>query len=587
MTPPLLHFEFADGNGTVRPLRFTDPVEVVVATRVEEVLPALRRVEQAVGEGLYAAGYVGYEAAPAFDAAFHVRDGGSLPLLWFGLFRAPDPQPDEESGGAFQLTEWQPSVSRDEYDAAIHAIREAIARGETYQVNHTLRLRAHFSGDDWSFYRALCAAQRPGHGAYLNLGRHRILSASPELFFHRSGNGITVRPMKGTRPRGRFSAEDAALRAELSASEKERAENLMIVDLMRNDLGRIARTGSVQVTQLFDVETYPTVLQMTSTVTAEPREGTSLVDLFRALFPCGSITGAPKVSTMRLIAALEDSPRGPYCGAIGYVTPGGEAVFNVAIRTVVLDAETGAVEYGVGGGITWDSDAGGEYAETVAKAAILTAARPPFRLLETLRLENGEYTLLDRHLKRLTSSAEYFGIPVQSEAARGALRSFADLHRAGAWRVRLLVSQAGSVEVEGTPLVELPPGPLPVALADQPVSRGNVFLFHKTTHRRVYEERKAAHPDAFDVLLWNAEEELTEFTTGNLVLELDGGRWTPPVECGLLAGTLRAELVDRGEIQERVLTREDLQQADRVWYINGVRGWVPVGVQKLAADERG
>lgn len=579
MTSPLLHFEFADASGTVRPLRFTDPVEVVIATRVEEVLPALRRVGQAVAEGLYAAGYIGYEAAPAFDPAFRVRHGGALPLLWFGLFRAPDSQANQEPGGPFQLTEWQPSVTREAYDAAIHAIREAIARGETYQVNHTLRLRARFAGDDWSFYRALCAAQRPGYGAYLNLGRHRILSASPELFFHRSGDRITVRPMKGTRPRGRFPAEDATLRAALAASEKERAENLMIVDLMRNDLGRIARTGSVQVTRLFDVETYPTVLQMTSTVTAEPREGTSLVDLFRALFPCGSITGAPKVSTMRLITVLEDSPRGAYCGAMGYVTPAGEAVFNVAIRTVVLDADTGAVEYGVGGGITWDSDAGGEYAETVAKAAILTVARPPFRLLETLRLENGQYALLERHLDRLLQSAEYFGIPVQSSHVRDALQRFLTAHAVGAWRVRLLASGVGAVEVEGTPLVELPPSPLPIALANQPVSRRDVFLFHKTTHRRVYEEQKAAHQQAFDVLLWNEERELTEFTTGNLVLKLEGQHWTPPVECGLLAGTFRAELLARGEIRERVLTCEDLQRAECVWYINGVRSWVPVQVQ--------
>lgn len=370
-----LVFDFADASGRPRRLCFSRPAEVVEARRVGEVRPALRRVEEAVGKGLYAGGFVAYEAAPAFDSSLAVRGGAassSLPLLWFALFRAPDAcGPVDDVRAKFKVSDWSPSVDRPRYERSVAAVREAVARGDTYQTNYTFRLRAHFAGDARAFYRQLSARQRADYCAFLDTGRHQILSASPELFFRLSGRRIITRPMKGTARRGRTPEEDAALSLWLEGSEKNRAENVMIVDLMRSDLGRVAETGSVRVGDVCRVEAYPTVFQMTSAVEATLRAGATLEDVLAALFPSGSVTGAPKVSTMRLIAALEDSPRGVYCGSVGLVEPGGAAVFNVAIRTAVIDSETGAAEYGTGGGITWDSSAAEEYDEALAKAALL------------------------------------------------------------------------------------------------------------------------------------------------------------------------------------------------------------------------
>ncbi|HEX8559623.1 MAG TPA: aminodeoxychorismate synthase component I [Pyrinomonadaceae bacterium] len=576
---PTAVIDFADDCGPRGRYTFRRPVEVVAADALEEVRPALRRVERAAAGGLYAAGFVSYEAAPAFDRALAVRRKSDVPLLWFALFDRPCDDPPARAAGEFQLSPWEPSVGRGEYAGRVGDVRDAIARGDVYQVNYTFRLRALFRGDDLALYERLLAAQRTRHGAYLDAGRFRVLSASPELFFRRRGRALVTRPMKGTAPRGRWAGEDEERAARLAASEKERAENLMIVDLLRNDVGRVAGLGSVRVPELFRVERYPTVWQMTSTVEGALRAGAGLEDVFAALFPCGSVTGAPKVSATRAIAALEDSPRGVYCGAAGFVAPGGDAAFNVAIRTVVLDCETGVAEYGVGGGVTWDSTAEGEYAEALEKARLLAEAPRDFELLETLRLEDGRYALLEEHLARLSESAAYFDFPPPAGAARAALEGHARLHPSGARRVRLLAPAGGGARVESEELAEAPAGARPVALALTPVSRADRFLFHKTTRRGVYDERRAERPGVFDVLLWNEEGELTEFTNGNVVVELDGRRWTPPRASGLLAGTFRAELLRGGEVAERVLTRADLARASRLWLVNSVRGRVEVWVK--------
>lgn len=573
MTPPFLVFDFP------QPLCFTEPVEVIIAETVAEVIPALLRVQAASEAGLYAAGFVAYEAAPAFDSAFSVHPPlPGMPLLWFGLFVSSRDMPKAKQALCGPVEDLLPDMGIREYQEAIASIHQGIEAGDFYQVNHTFRLGAPWHEDGLGLFQRLTEISGAKYSAFLNLGRHQIISASPELFFHRQGSLLSTRPMKGTRPRGRWCDEDEALAAELAYAEKDRAENLMIVDLLRNDLGRIAVNGSVKVPKLFEIEQYPTLWQMTSTVEAKIPAAVGLVDIFTALFPCGSVTGAPKVSAMKRIAALETSPRGPYCGAIGTVSPSGEAIFNVAIRTAVIDTETGRLQYGVGGGIVWDSTAEREYEEALSKAAILAAETPKFELLETLCWENGEYLLRERHIARLLLSAEYFRVPVLRSAVEVALDDAAASFGAAKMRVRLLVAPEGLPRIESRLLLPLPELPLSVVLASTPVNKNDPFLCHKTTHRAVYEAHKQAHPEAFDVLLWNEEGELTEFTIGNLVLRNDEGLWTPPRACGLLGGVLRDALLSEGKLCERILRREDLITATGIWLINSVRGFVPVQI---------
>jgi len=573
---PSLVFDFPDGQGGRRRLGFVEPEGEVLALSFSEVRPALREVDGAARRGLYAAGYVAYEAAPAFDPALKVRDGSEIPLLWFGLYREPVDFTFREPSLGFSLSPWQPTTSREDYDRNIARIRQAIAEGITYQVNYTLRLEAEFEGDDWALYNRLKLAQGDGYCAYLDLGRFCILSASPELFFRREKDRIITRPMKGTVRRGRWNEEDQELSCWLAASEKNQAENVMIVDLLRNDLGRLAEIGSVRVPRLFEIERYRTVFQMTSTIDARIPPTTTLEDIMAALFPSGSVTGAPKVSTMDLIAQLEDRPRQVYCGSIGIVSPAGMAVFNVAIRTMLIDRDKGRAVYGVGGGIVWDSTAEDEYREALLKAAVLGDGWPRFDLLETLRWDGKSYFLLEAHLRRLARSAEYFDIPLSMEAIESALEKQAQSFPQQGRRVRLLVSPEGEVRVESDPLPAPSSVPLPVTLAPRPICRSNRFLYHKTTYRSFYDDLKRGRPEVFDVLLWNEEGELTEFTIGNLVLEMEGRFWTPPRESGLLPGVFRESLLRQGKIHERTLSMDDLGKSSSLWLINSLRGWVPV-----------
>jgi para-aminobenzoate synthetase/4-amino-4-deoxychorismate lyase len=572
----LLVFDFADTRGHPRRLSFARPRQILAAHSAAEVLPVIAEARRAADAGRYAAGYVAYEAAPAFDAALAVRPDCRLPLAWFAIFDEPLGRVFETARGNFSLSEWTPSISRADYGQNVAAAREAIARGDTYQINYTFRLRSRFRGDAFALYERLASAQRARYCAYLDTGRHRIVSASPELFFRFEDGRVITRPMKGTARRGLWEEDDEARALALVASDKNRAENVMIVDLLRNDLGRVTVPGSVRVTNLCRVERYPTVFQLTSEVAADARPGTRLEDVFSAAFPSGSVTGAPKVSTTRLIAALEDSPRNIYCGAVGVVEPGGRAVFNVAIRTVLIDAASGEAEYGVGGGITWDSEAADEYDEALAKASVLSEAGQDFRLLETLRLEGGVYARLERHVRRMLSSARYFDFPISEDRLSNVLCEHASRHPLGARRARLLLSANGEAHVESETLAEWPGEPVACALALAPVSRADRFLYHKTTRRDVYEARRAESPSAFDVLLWNGDGEVTEFTLGNAVVELGGRLYTPPRESGLLAGTMRAEMIERGEAAERIITLHDLARSSRLWLVNSVRGRVAV-----------
>ena len=559
--------------GQERSFAFAHPVGEVVATAADEVRPALSAVERAVEQGQHAAGFVCYEAAAGLDPAFATHPAGALPLAYFGLFAERTLAAAPSAGlGTYELDEWRPSVSRAEYEAAIERIRTYIAAGDTYQVNYTLRLHSRFRGDPQALYRDMGQVQESALCAYFDLGRHVLISASPELFFRLRDGRCTVRPMKGTRPRGRFAAEDQQRADELQKSAKDRAENLMVADMLRNDLGRISQVGSVAVPALWSVERYPTVWQLTSTVESQLTAGASLPDIFAALFPCGSVTGAPKVRTMEIIAELERAPRGMYTGCMGYVSPGPEACFNVAIRTAHLDREQGWLEFGVGGGIVWASSAAEEYAECLIKAEVLrTRPHPSFELLETLLYEEEEYFLLERHLERLSQSAAHWGFCYADDRVRAQLQDAAKAME-GRCRVRLRLARNGAVRLQHETLAR--PRPLRVALAAEPVDSTDPLLYHKTTHRALYDEHLAARPDCDDVVLYNERGELTECCIGNLVLERDGVRYTPPVESGLLAGTFRAELLAQGQLRERPLPFGELARADALYLINSVRRWV-------------
>ncbi len=579
--PQLHQVVLYDAQGR-RWLSFEKPVAVLTAHRLEEVIPVLEAVQQWVNDRhYYAAGFLSYEAAPAFDHNLRVKACTQLPLAWFGIY--PPPQevvlPGAEDTPVNQSLEWTPSISAEQFYRDIHQIKQHIAAGETYQVNYSFRLRSPFFQSPWTYFLQLVQAQEGLYGAYLELEDWVICCASPELFFQQSGNRLTCRPMKGTTRRGQTFAGDRQLAQALHQSEKNRAENLMIVDMIRNDLGRIAEIGSVQVPQLFDLEQYPTLWQMTSVVQATTQA--NFVAVMRSLFPCASITGAPKCSTMKIISELEDAPRRIYTGTIGYLAPDQTAQFNVAIRTVLIDKTAQQAEYGVGAGIVWDSVAEDEYQECCTKAEILTRRQPAFSLLESLQwTPNDSYFLLDLHCQRLQHSAEYFAFQVDLEAVREKLGAIAQTLSPFPHKVRLLVSKGGEIKVSAAVIEEhhfsgdqsVNRPYLNVSLASHPVNSSNIFLYHKTTHRTVYDQARQQFPYADDVLLWNERGELTEFCNANLVVEWQGEWYTPPVECGLLAGTFRIWLLSQGKLKEKVIHREDLHQCSRIFWINSVRG---------------
>ena len=561
---------------------FDTPERVLVAHGPEDVLAVLDAVQAAVQAGRWCVGYLRYEAAPAFDAAFEVHppDG---PLAWFGVFQAPTSQtvqvpPAHESPQAV----WDEGIARPAFDAAMARIHKAITDGRYYQLNYTHALQGRLTrGTPWALFQALRRAQPGGYAAYLDTGDEQVLSVSPELFFDWDGSYLLTRPMKGTAPRGATPEADAASADFLRDSPKERAENVMIVDLLRNDLSRIADPHTVQVPRLFHREALPSVWQMTSDVTARTRPGTTLTDVFRALFPCGSITGAPKVEAMRHIRALEPNPRGPYCGAVGVIKPGVQpgsvaARFNVAIRTVVArpDAEGTRLHCGIGSGITIDATPDAEWQEWRHKRAFLDRASQPFDLLETLGLHEGVVHQADRHLARMAAAAAHFGYPWDPEAALMALDRTAQQHTQGSWRLRMLCNATGEVSVQAFPLAPTPE-PVRLVLADRCFEAADSeFVRFKTTRRSHYEAFEPHEPGIFDAILWNRRGELTECTRGNLALLIDGRWLTPPVSSGLLNGVGRQHWLAEGRMQEAVLHVDDLQRAQKIAFINSLRGWL-------------
>jgi para-aminobenzoate synthetase/4-amino-4-deoxychorismate lyase len=566
-----------------RSLLFENP-ERVLTTRDPAMADALLAdAETALADGWHVAGFLSYELGMGFEErlAGLVPHLTEFPLLWLGIYDAPltmDHAATEAwlaahiAGAPAEVDDIELSMDRARYDASFAKVMNYISAGDVYQINLTMRARFRMQGDPVALYRDLCLKQPVAHGALIDTGEQRVLSLSPELFIERRGERIVTRPMKGTIRRGKNAEEDEALKAELRADEKSRAENLMIVDLLRNDLGRVAEIGSVEVERLFEIETYKSLHQMTSTVSARLRDDASLTLILRALFPCGSVTGAPKIRAMEIIDEVENRPRGLYCGSIGFAAPNGDFSFNVAIRTAVI-GKGGRGEIGIGGGVVADSRLEGEYDEALLKLRFFREPHVPLGLIETLRWDETGFTLLERHLERLETSAAFFEIPFDRAKIKLALDDVVR-GKPAPQRARLVLHEHGEIEATSTPLA--PMEKLRFVIAELRMDSSNPLLFHKTTQRAIYDlprEQAAREYDADEVVFLNERGELTEGSFTNIFVERDGRLLTPALSSGLLPGTLRAELIAEGKATEAVLTPGDLA-GGRVFLGNSVRGLV-------------
>ncbi len=550
-------------------LVFRRPFQTIRAAGSRDVPAALEAVRAALAAGHHVAGWLAYELGYALEAKLaSLMPRADFPLLCLGVFASPRPEADAPAGRAWAgplKPEWDEAA----YGARFRAVKDYIAAGDIYQANLSFRARFAFLGDPRTLYEELRAASGAAWCGYVDDGERQVVSLSPELFFAANADGtLTARPMKGTVARG---PDDAADRAMLAASGKNRAENLMIVDLIRNDLGRVADVGSVRADDLFKVETYPTLHAMVSTVSAARRADCGPSDILRALFPCGSVTGAPKIRAMQVLRELEDSSRGAYCGALGYFAPAGaqgfSAAFNVAIRTLTITGNAG--ELGIGGGLVQDSDEADEYAECLLKARFFEAARRRLALIETLKWD-GAFTRLDGHLARMAASAKVFDLPFDATAARAALA--AAVERAGgkgALRVRLVLDEGGH-EAAACPLAPNP-SCWSFAVSLKTVLSGDILLRHKTDWRELY-DGEAARLGSDEVVFCNERGELCEGARSNIFVERDGVLLTPPLSCGLLPGVLRAELIAQGRAREAVLRPGDLK--GEVWFGNSLRGLI-------------
>ncbi|MDD5704538.1 MAG: aminodeoxychorismate synthase component I [Kiritimatiellae bacterium] len=576
-------------NARKRWLSFSNPCRIVATRRLRDVVPLLEQMEDSVRrDGTYAAGFISYDAAAAFDPCLTTHGDDVFPLIWFGLFARVESIRLPPVTSAPPPPVWRPSVAAAEYTRRVEAVRSHIREGDTYQANYTYRLRAKTSLDPWLLFRHIVGDDAPPFAAFVDTGEWAVCSASPELFLRIFGERIESRPMKGTAARGLWQEQDLAHRDALLRSPKEQAENVMIVDMVRNDFGRIAIPGSVRVSTLFAAERYPSLWQMTTTVRARTRA--SLTRILEATFPPASVTGAPKRRTMAIIAEQESSPRRVYTGAIGFVAPDGRAQFNVAIRTVLVHKPSGHAEYGVGSGIVWDSRPQREYEECLTKTKVLRSPDRGFELVETMLWSPRDgYARLSYHLRRLASSARYFGFRLNLARVRSELDRAVAALNPGLYRVRLRVARHSEVHCEAVITEQAALRFGDVVLARRPVDTNDVFLYHKTTNRQVYDDALRSCPVGGDVLLFNAAGEITECTIANVAVELDDSLYTPPVRCGLLAGTYRASLLERGELRERVIGIEEAVNSPNVFLMNAVRGMHKVRLrtkQCLTAKER-
>ena len=605
---------------------FLNPITIITCFNLDAVSEAFVKLEAFLDEGYWAAGFFSYEMGYAWED-FEIKKRFPFPLIWLGIFKTPlifnhrkgrilDIPPSQNfwPGGRYRIEGIRLNEKLSEYVRNIQRIKDYIARGLTYQVNYTIKCKFKFQGSSFSLYKDLRNTQPVSYAAFIKDRQFSLLSFSPELFFRKKGRIITVRPMKGTISRGRTEQEDKIQIKRLKQSLKDRSENVMIVDLLRNDLGRVSQAGSVRVAKLYTVERYKTLFQMTSTIQAKLKSNLSLYELFKSIFPSGSVTGAPKIKTMQIIRQLEKQERRVYTGAIGFFKPDRDAVFNVAIRTLLL--EGGCGEMGIGSGIVYDSESQKEYKECQLKALFFTPLdkhkrqdeqhyltgftkkTSEFPLIETMRWSKRTgFFLLSYHLDRLKSSAAYFNFsfnqeeikqrlkrisrylnpdfayPVRPKHPRGKIK----VRSNGAYRVRLLLSERGEVDLSYRRIKVSRKSTQPrITFAKARTNSQDIFLYHKTTNRRLYDEeyRRAKRAGFFEVIFENERSEITEGAISNIFIRKGKMYYTPPVNCGLLCGVYRRYFIRKQApfVRQKILKRQDLYEADAIYLTNAVRG---------------
>ena len=557
---------------------FSSPLEVLCTHDLNQVKDVLNEVQNKVEKKkLIAAGYLSYEAAPAFDNAYSVNEKGSLPLICFGLFKDYKIEKTLESQKlkSAEAIEWEITTDRTLYESHLKYIKDQIKLGNTYQVNYTLRKHTNTISNPYDFF--LEKAKDAPYAALIDSDEHTIISMSPELFFKLNGESLICKPMKGTSKRGKNLHEDIALMEELKNSEKDKAENIMITDMLRNDMGKISKIGSVKVLSEFDIEKYPTVWQMTSSI--ESQTSASIAEIFEALFPCASVTGAPKVSSMKIISEIEEQPREIYTGAIGYIAPNNEAQFSVPIRTILSDKKAYRSVYGTGSGIVWDSESQKEWDECQNKSAILSANSQNFELFETMRWDSNKRIFLEKlHLDRLKDSAEFYNFKFHHEKINDKLQDYLkNLGSESEKIIRLFLAKDGEIRLTTSAYKEQNKDKSHyISLAMQPVNSEDLSLYHKTTNRSVYENAIGENQDCDDILLWNEAGNITESTISNVIFKKDSEYYTPPVSCGLLSGTYRTHLISQGHLKERIIPKAEINLYSEIYLINSVRGKYPV-----------
>jgi len=565
---------------------YRNPIGTIECSQPDQVEQALSRLDAALDNGLHAAGFISYDLGYAFEATLRplMAQKRTAPLLWFGLFRAPECVSGQALDAALAKLPPPPPITDlaagSDLDTHVENVRQVLAfieAGDIYQANLTFQMRFRYSGDWLSLYAALRVLQPVAHGGLVAMDGMTLLSVSPELWIDGAAGVATMRPMKGTIARGDHSEADEAAKLALAADPKQQAENLMIVDLLRNDLSRIAQIGSVRVPRLFTLETYPSFHTLTSTITAELKPALKIREIVEAAFPCGSIVGVPKIRALQILAGLEQGSRGVYTGAIGAISPDRTMKFNVAIRTAVI-ADDGAGTYGVGGGIVADSDPVSEYEEALLKGRFLRELATDFGLIETFKwsAESG-FVRLDLHLQRLAKSASELGFTFDRVGARDALAvREREVYRADAndMRIRLLLGRDGNLDITAGPLPPDSAAPLRVGMSEQRLDPADPFLRHKTTRRRLYEQAyaEAQAKSLDDMLFFNTRGELAEASRNTIFVEISGRLVTPPVESGLLAGILRQSLIEAGQAGEQILVLDDLRRAG-AWFLgSSLRG---------------